>query len=234
MAPRARFLGAEGRAEAVNLAEGGDVGLVVELAGLREEGRLAEVVNVEERGGLLAGGGRNDRRVHQQETLVIQPVAHGADNRGANSQNRPLAAGAHPQMAPVHQELNAVLLGRDGKVLGRADQLQAADADFIAARQTGRARVTAHHAGHANGGFLGQAAGQRKVILVQLVAKGDALDDAAAIAQPDEVQPPLAGAQLHPALQQDLLAFMGGDVGDADEGRAGHGLRSCAGDGRGV
>ena len=138
-------------------------------------------------------------------------------------------------MASVHQELNAVLLGRDGKVLGRADQLQAADADLVAAWQTGGARVAAHHAGDADGGLLRQAAGQREVILVQLVAKGDALDDAAAVAQPDEMQPTLAGAQLHPALQQDLLAFMGGDVGDADEGRAGHGLRSCAeGDGRGV
>ena len=138
-------------------------------------------------------------------------------------------------MAPVHQELGAVLLGRDGKVLGRADQLQAADADFIAARQTRRARVAAHHAGHADGGLLRQAARQRKVILVQLVAKGDALDDATAVAQPDEVQPTLAGAALHPALQQDLLAFVRGDVGDADEGRAGHGLRSwVGGDGRGV
>ena len=76
-------------------------------------------------------------------------------------------------MAPVHQELGAVLLGRDGKVLGRADQLQAADADLIATGQAGRARVAAHLAGHADGGLLRQAPRQGEVVLVQLVTKGD-------------------------------------------------------------
>ena len=51
------LLGAEGGAEAVDLAEGHDRGLVVELAALAEVGLLAEVVGLEEGRRALAGGG---------------------------------------------------------------------------------------------------------------------------------------------------------------------------------
>ena len=111
-----------------------------------------------------------------------------------------------------------MLLGGDGVFLRRADQLEALHADFVAARQAGRALVAAHLAADADGGLLRQAAREGEFLLVHFVAEGDALHDAAAVAQADEVQATLAGARLHPALQQHLLALVRGDVGDADEG----------------
>src|SRR6185436_20947922 len=61
--PRLRFLGAEGRAEAVNLAEGRCGGLEVELTRLRKVGLVAEVVGLEERGGPFDGRPGQDRRI---------------------------------------------------------------------------------------------------------------------------------------------------------------------------
>ena len=64
------FLGAEGGAEAVDLAEGHGVGFVVELAGLREVGFLVvEVVDFEKRRGAFAGGRREDGRIDEREAV---------------------------------------------------------------------------------------------------------------------------------------------------------------------
>ncbi len=144
VAARLRFLGAEGRPEAVHLAEGGDVGLVVKLARLRQIGRLAEVIHLKQGGGLLACRRRDDGRIHQQVAVVVQPLAHGPDDRRPNPQDRPLACGAHPQMAVVHQELRAVLFGPDGVVAGDLDDVDTVDTDFIAAGDAGRAFVCPH------------------------------------------------------------------------------------------
>ena len=57
MAAGLGFFGAEGGAEAVDLAESERGGLDVELAGLGEEGGVAEVVDGEERGCAFAGRG---------------------------------------------------------------------------------------------------------------------------------------------------------------------------------
>jgi len=85
------LLGAEGGAKAVHLAMRGHVRFVVELAGLGQEGRLPEVVNREQAGGVLAGGGGQDGRVNQQIAVIVQPVADGADDRGPDAHDRPLA-----------------------------------------------------------------------------------------------------------------------------------------------
>jgi hypothetical protein len=70
VAARLGFLGAEGGAEAVDLAERHGVGFVVELAGLRQIRLLVvEVVHFEQRGGAFAGGGREDRRIDQREAV---------------------------------------------------------------------------------------------------------------------------------------------------------------------
>ena len=67
------FLGAEGGAEAVDLAQGERGGFDVELAGLGEEGLgVAEVVELEERAGAFAGVGREDGRVGADEAVGVE------------------------------------------------------------------------------------------------------------------------------------------------------------------
>ena len=68
VAARLRFLGAERRAERVDAAERHRVGLVVELAALRQvRRRVLEVLDREQRRRALARGGREDRRVGEDE-----------------------------------------------------------------------------------------------------------------------------------------------------------------------
>ena len=66
------FFGAEGGAEAVDLAQGERGGLDVELAGLGEEGGVAEVVDGKERGGAFAGGRGEDGRVGADEAVAVE------------------------------------------------------------------------------------------------------------------------------------------------------------------
>jgi hypothetical protein len=82
-----RFFGAEGGAEAVDLAERQRGGLDVELAGLGEVGGVAEVVDGEERGGAFAGGGREDGRIGADEAVGVEVLAGGAHDFGADAQD---------------------------------------------------------------------------------------------------------------------------------------------------
>ena len=75
--------------------------------------------HAEERGRALAGGGREDRRVDEREALVVEVVAHGLHHRVADADDRVLALRAQPQVAVLHQERGAVLLGRDREVVRR-------------------------------------------------------------------------------------------------------------------
>ena len=104
VAARLALLGAERRAEAVDLAERHRVGFVVELAALRQVRRLVvEVLHREQRRRAFARGGREDRRVGEDEALVVEEVAHGVDDLVAHAQDRGLALGADPQVAAIHQ-----------------------------------------------------------------------------------------------------------------------------------
>ena len=114
-----RLLGPEGRAEAVDLAERRGRRLEVELAGLREVGLVAEVVGLEQRRGALAGRRGEDRRVDQREVALVEEVADRLLDLAAHPQRRPLAARAQPEVAVLHQERGAVLLGGDRVVLGQ-------------------------------------------------------------------------------------------------------------------
>src|SRR5579863_5979904 len=68
------FFGAEGGPEAVDLAESESGGLDVELAGLGEEGGVAEVVDGEEGGGAFAGGGSEDGRIGADEAVGVKEL----------------------------------------------------------------------------------------------------------------------------------------------------------------
>ena len=104
VAPRLRLLRAEGRAEAVDPAERHRVGLVIELAALREKrGVLLEVLHREERGRPLAGRRGEDRRVAQDEAAAIEEVTDRVDHLVAHAQDRGLTLRPNPQMPAIEQ-----------------------------------------------------------------------------------------------------------------------------------
>ena len=130
------FFGAEGGAEAVDLAQGEGGGLDVELAGLGEVGRVAEVVDGKERGGAFAGGGREDGRVGADEAVGVKVLRGGAHDLGADAEDGGLARSADPEMAMLHEEVDAVLLERDGVGVGLGDALD----DLRGLRRRARSR----------------------------------------------------------------------------------------------
>ncbi len=128
------LLGPEGGTEAVDLAEGRRGRLQVELARLREVGLVAEVVGLEERRGPLAGGGSQDGRVDEGEVALVEEVADALLDLAADAQGGALAAGAQPEVAVLHQERRAVLLGSDRVVLREVEDLESLALDLDAAR----------------------------------------------------------------------------------------------------
>ena len=105
------FFGAEGGAEAVDLAEREGGGFDVELAGLGEVGLVVvEVVHLEELGGAFAGVGREDGRVGADEAVGVEVLGCGAHDGGADAEDGGLARGAEPEVAMLHEEVDAVLL----------------------------------------------------------------------------------------------------------------------------
>jgi hypothetical protein len=149
------FFGAEGRSKAVDFAERGDVRLVIKLAGLRQVGGFAVIVDLKERGRIFSGGPRQDRRIDQDVTVTVQPVTDGADDRGADAQDRPLSQRPYPQMPVIHQKFNTVFLRLDRVFRRDLNRLNMFDADLVPAGVTGCAFVGPHGAGYDQRGFLG-------------------------------------------------------------------------------
>ena len=105
------FFGAEGGAEAVDLAESEGGGFDVELAGLGEVGLVVvEVVHLEELGGAFAGVGSEDGWVGADEAVGVEVFGGGAHDGGTDAEDGGLARSAEPEMAMLHEEVDAVLL----------------------------------------------------------------------------------------------------------------------------
>ena len=214
---RLRLLGAERRTERVDAAERHRVRLVVELSALREVGGgVLEVLDREQRGRALARRGREDRRVGEDEAARVEEVAAGVDDLVPDAQDRLLPRRADPQVAPVHQVVDAVLLRRDGVVVRLADDLEAADVELVAARRAG---IGADRAGHDDGALLAEVIGRDEDLGADRGLRHHRLDEAGAVADGQEVQLPARPPVVQPALERDGLADVPGDV--LDVGRHG-------------
>ena len=215
------FFSAERRPEAVGLAHRGRGGLVVKLSGLREVSLVVEVIHLEQGRSALAGGGRKDGRIHQREAAVIEEVAAGLDDLVAHAQDRPLARGAQPEVAMVHQELDAVLLGRDRVGGFGRDTLQDLELGDVKLEAAGRALVSAHLARDAHGGLLRQVARLLEDFRGDSALHDDALDDPGAVAEERKQQLAALAQVVKPALDHDLLAGVLGNVPNLDDGQHG-------------
>ena len=201
MAAGLALFGAEGGAEAVDLAEGEDVGLVVQLAGLGQIRGLTVIVDREERGGAFGRGRREDGRVDVDVTVAVQPLADGLDDHGAHAHGRPLARRAQPEMAVLHEKLHAVLFGRDRVRLGHLMHGHVRHVDLVAAGYAGRTLVGLDRAGHDDAALLGQVADFLEDIGRHVALEDHRLADAGTVAHLQKEETPLAGLVVKPALE---------------------------------
>src|SRR6185437_6613265 len=93
VATRLRFLRAEGWSKTISLSQRGRGSFVIELSRLREIRLLAvKIVHFKKRRRTFTCCGREDWRIGQRETIVIQKVANGFNYRVANFKNCMLPA----------------------------------------------------------------------------------------------------------------------------------------------
>ena len=147
MTPCLGFFGPKRRPEVVHLSQSHRRGFAVELARLGQERLVLEVIDRKQCRRSLTGCRGQDRRVAQREPIVVQEFSRGPDNLVSNLKDGTLPAGPDPQMAFVHQEFNAMLLGRDRKLVIGRDDLKRFDRLHVHLASAGRAFVRADRAG---------------------------------------------------------------------------------------
>ena len=109
-----RFFSAKCWAEAIDLAECHGIRFVVKLAGLRQiYFFIFEIIHFEKRRGPFASRRREDWRIHQHEAVRIEIIPNTLDHFVPHSYGRMLPPAAQPQVAMIHQKVDAVLFGRD-------------------------------------------------------------------------------------------------------------------------
>ena len=157
MAAGLGFFRAEGGAEAVDLAQRQRRGLDVKLAGLGEERGVAEVVDREEGRGAFAGRRREDGRIGADEAVGVEVLGGGAHDFGADAEDGGLARGADPEVAMLHEEVDAVLLEGDGVGVGLGNALDDFEVFDVELEAAGGALVGADLAGDDDARLLGEA-----------------------------------------------------------------------------
>ena len=222
MSPGLALFRPEGGPEDVGLAHGHRRRLAVELAALGEK-RLpqVEVRHLEERGGSFAGRRREDGRIDEGESTLVEVVPDGLDERVPHRQDRALPGAAQPQVPLLLEEADAVLLRLDG-VAGLA--LQHAKVRSVKLVADGRAGILRHLAAHLDRRFLRRVLGGGEGGFGNVFLGDDALDDPGAVAELQEMELAAGPLPVQPASQHDLFALVRGDVPDVDVGlhRAAH------------
>ena len=217
VAARLGFFGAERRPKAVALADGGRSRLVVKLSRLREIGLVVEVVHFEQGRRALAGGGSEDRSIHQGEATVVEEVPAGLDDLVAHPQDRSLARRAEPEVAMVHQEFGPVLLGRDRVRVLRCDALEHLDSGNVELKPAGSALVGPYLAYNPQRRFLCQAPRLLENFGSHRALHHHALNDPGAVAKQRKQKFPAFTQVVQPTLDQDFLADVLRDIPNLDD-----------------
>ena len=109
-----RLFRAECWAEAIHIPKRHRIRFVIKLSRLREINFfIFEVIHFEQRAGAFAGGRREDGRIHQCEAMRIKVIANPFHHFMTHANGGMLAAAAEPQMAMIHQKIDAVVFRRD-------------------------------------------------------------------------------------------------------------------------
>ena len=212
VAPRLALLGAEGRPERVDPAERHRVGFVVQLPALRQVRFLVvEVFDGKQRRRALAGRGREDRRVGEDEALLVEEIADRVDDLVAHAQDRRLPLGADPQVPPIHQVIDAMFLRRDGIVVGLVHHFEPVRDHLVAADRAG---LFLHLSGDDDRAFLSEVIGFLKRRFVDVALAHHHLQKAAAVADDEEMDLAARSAVVQPAFDGDVLPDVRADLVD--------------------
>ena len=135
-------------------------------------------------------------RIDQDEAVVVEVPADGVDDRVADLADGPLPLRAQVQVAVLHQEVDAVRLGRDRVALGRGDDLGIRYGHLVAADA---ALVGPDGPGHRQRRLLAEPLELLEELIRHLALFDDALAQARAVAD-DQKQDLAAGpAVVQPA-----------------------------------
>ncbi len=223
------LLGAEGGSEAIDATEAHRGRFEVELAGLGQVQRAAEVVHLEERGLVFADDGGEDGGVDEGEAVIVEEAADRIDDGVTDLADAPLALGAEMQVAVAHEEIDAVGLGRDGIALGGRDDPGVGYGQFVASDTAG---VGADDSGDAQRGFLAQVLEAVEQLFGDVGLFDDALAEAGAVAEDDELNLAAGAAVVDPAVEGDFLADVVLQLIDVYVVCVAHGLLLAPVDGR--
>ncbi len=184
------------------------------------EGGFAQVKigDLEQGAGSLAGRRSENRSVDQGESTLVEEVANGFLHRVTHPQDDILTGGAQPQVPPLHQVGDAVLLGSDRIVLGFMDDVELLDRQLETQRA---ALIGADQTPHAERRFLTQVIRLLKKLWADVSLEDHRLNDSGTIPDLQEMQ--FAGRPLvvQPPANLHLLGFVLGDFRDSGD-RHGH------------
>ncbi len=150
---------------------------------MRQIGFLVfEVVHFKERGRAFAGRRSEDGRVDERKAVRIEVVANGLDDFVANAYGGVLTPAAQPEMAMVHQEIYAMIFGRNRIRFALRNALQYASAFHIQLVSAGRSRFFPNLARHGEGRLLREVLQFLEELLIEAAFHRNALHGAGAIA----------------------------------------------------
>jgi len=183
-----RLLGTEGGAEAESVPMGHDGRFLVELPRLRQvRAAQIKVLQFEERSSALADGPSEDGGVEAHEAAVIVELPESEDDLIAESDQMPLTLAAEPQMAVPHEEVDTMLLGRDGVVVRRhLHEANGANRKLDPTRRVVLLVHGVHHPGHLERGLLCGLVSRVPRGLVEVWPEAHRLTETGAIAKDQE------------------------------------------------
>ncbi len=126
--------------------------------------------------------GREDRRIDKSEVVRIEVVSDRFDDFVPNLNGRVLAAAPKPEVPVIHQEVDAMLFGRDRIWMIFRDALDDFRSVHIKLIAAGSPRLRSYSSCHHQRAFLGKALQRVKCLLGQVALDRYALHEPAAVA----------------------------------------------------
>src|SRR6266705_1494285 len=178
---------------------------------------LLEVVDGKKRCRALTRCWRENWRISQRKAAFIEKITSCFDDFSTHAENGRLARRAHPEMAMLHQEINAMLFeGNRIRIVVRhaLDNLNAGNIKFVAA---GGALISTDFAFNDDAGFLGEAFYRIEHFRRNSTFGNHSLDHATAIAEDWKEELPAFAEIVEPAADGDGLAFVLADFSDCSD-----------------
>src|SRR5918995_7154638 len=132
-------------------------------------------------------------------------IADGGNDFVTNAKDGLLPRRANPEVPPIEQVIDPMLLRRDGIVERWSMNLQGRGIDLVSTR---RARVRSNRARDTERRLLPEMIRRLEHVISDGRLRHDGLDDAGAVSNLQEVNLAARAAVVQPAVDRDLLAFV--------------------------